>query len=98
MKYRFVDTALRYLIAGGLALFSAWELLPLGDRIELFKGAVGTPLHALRDDTAFRIVFILLLVSVSWFVTDWLLKSRTKTILMNVAALIVVLWFTASAS
>jgi hypothetical protein len=94
MNYsRFVDTTLCYLIAWGLALFSACELLPLGDRIGLFKEVVGTPLHALRDDTAFRILLILLLVGASWFIIDWLLKSRTKTILMNIAALIVVLWF-----
>lgn len=91
-----VDTVFRYMAAGGLAVFAAWRLLPLGDQIGLFRDVVDTPLHALREDTALRIILTLLLVCPAWWATDWLLKSRTKTALINVAALIVVQWFQSS--
>ena len=91
-----VETTFRYLAAGGLAVFAAWRLLPLGDQIGLFKGTVDTPFHALREDSILRILLTLGLVCPARWATDWLLKSRTKTALINVAALIVVLWFHSS--
>jgi hypothetical protein len=93
---RLPDAAIRYFIAVGLAVFSAWRLLSLADEIGLLKGTVGGPFHAIVEDTVWQIVFTLALVVPALWLTDWLLKSRTQTILINLAALMVVLWLAAS--
>lgn len=88
--------AIRHFVAAGLALFAAWRLLPLADDIGLFKGTLGGPFHAIAEDTVWQIAFTLALVVPALWLTDWLLKSRTQTILVSLAALIAVLWLTAS--
>lgn len=88
--------AIRHLVAVVLALFAAWRLLPLADDIGLLKGTLGGPFHAIVEDTILRIVLTLVLVVPALLLTDWLLKSRTQTVLINLAALLVVLWLAAS--
>ena len=88
--------AIRHLLAVGLALFAAWRLLPLADDIGLLKGTLGGPFHAIVEYTVWQIVFTLALVVPALWLTDWLLKSRTQTILISLAALMVVLWLAAS--
>ena len=83
---------IRYPIALGLAVFSAWRLLPLADEIGLLKGTVVGPLHAIVQDTIWQIVFTIALVFPALWLIDWLLKSRTQTILISLAALIAVFW------
>jgi hypothetical protein len=88
--------AIRYPNAVGLAFFAAWRTLGLAEDIGFLKSTIGGPFHAIAEDAAWQILFTLALVFPALYVTDWVLKSRTQTILISLAALIVVLWLAAS--
>ena len=87
---------IRYPIAGGLAYFAARCTLKLADPVSFLKSTIGGPFHAIAEDAVQQIILTLVLVIPALYVIDWLLKSRTQTILISLAALIVVLWLAAS--
>jgi hypothetical protein len=88
--------AIRYPIAGGLAFFAAWRTLGLAESVGFLKSTIGGPFHAIAEDAVWKIIFTLVVVAPALYVTDWLLKSRMQTILISLAALMVVLWLAAS--
>ena len=88
--------AIRYPIAGALAFFAAWCTLGLAESVGVLKSTIGGPFHAIGEEAAWQIISTLVLVAPALYLTDWLLRSRTQTILISLAALLVVLWLAAS--
>ena len=87
---------IRYPLAAALSFFAAWELLPLADEIGFLKSTVGGPFQHIAENAVEQIIFTVVLVFPALCLIDWLIKSRTQTIFISLASLIVLLWFASS--
>jgi hypothetical protein len=91
-----VPWVIRFLLAFGFAVLAARIVRNLAEPVWFLKlGAVGPDPYFDAAALA-QIVLTLVLVFPLYYVADWLLKSRTLTILISFGALIGVLWFMAS--
>lgn len=90
-----LPAVIRYPIAFGLAYFAASRMLDLAEHVEFLKSTVGTPLHAIAQNSVEQILFTIVLVFPALYIVDWLLKSRAQAILISLAAVIAALWFAA---
>jgi hypothetical protein len=86
------ETVIRYPIAAGLAFFAAWRMLSLASDIGLLKSTIGGPFRHIAEEMFLQILLTLIGVFPALYAADWLLKSRTQTIIISLAALVVVLW------
>lgn len=90
------ETLLRYPIAAGLAFAAAWWTLGLGENVGFLKSTIDGPFYAIAEDAAVKIVLTLVVVFPALYLADWFLKSRTQTILISFAALLVALWLSSN--
>jgi hypothetical protein len=82
----------RYPVAVGLALLTARLFLVVADDIGLLRAIRELPLGATGEYIFERIVLCALLVFPALYITDWLLKSRSQSILITFIATIVAMW------
>jgi hypothetical protein len=93
---RKVHAAIRLPVAVGFAFLAAWLVRDLAEPVEFLKSTIGGPFHHIAQDAAEQILFTLALAFPALWVADRLVRSRTLAVLFSLAALVLVLWLTAS--
>jgi hypothetical protein len=87
---------IRYPVAVALALLAARLLLMVADDVGLLRTIGELPLEATVEYIFERIALCALLVVPALYITDWLLKSRSQSILIGFVATIVAIWLWAA--
>jgi hypothetical protein len=91
-----VHPLIRYPVAFALALFAARFLLVVADDVGLLRAIRELPLGSTGEYIFERIALCALVVFPALHITDWLLKSRSQSILISFIATTVAMWLWAA--